>query len=911
MSTRQLKKVKAIPLVVALVLGGLLPSTYAEAADFINGGFETGDTSGWSIYGGLWQGSTPSLAPLDPFSSAWSLNSSNASVTVVNSTTTDTYITQYNAANNTNITPVFDGSNAVRVNNNANNFSVSVIRQSVTNYSASTIYVAWLAVLQGSHGPTDSDHFVIKVHDDTTNTDVASISYSSATTASFFTNLNGVYVSGWRADGINVTAGHDYTLALLASDCNAGGHWGYVYLDYMGANAPQGLTVNVAAPTAHDIVGSNELAANLGTTLNPRFDGGTLVLDGTSLGSTYTFTITSNNGTVDVSGNTATIDTVIANDSSAAGSLRVTNSGSGGVLTLTAINTYTGTTTIDSGATLALTGSGSIAASSGVIANGTFDISGTTTGTSIQALTGSGSVILGSKTLTITNALGIFSGVMSGTGGVNLTNGTQTLNGVNTYTGDTTINGGTLIVGDASNQSSAAIVSSTTVSSGGTLAGYGTVGATGTTLTNSGTVSPGNNSIATLSVGGAYVQNSGGNLLLGLTPTTNDLLAVAGTATLDGTLTVNGSSGTYTPTRYTLVTSSGRSGTFNTFSTDLSSYTTLGYFLSYDNNNVYLTLGPDYVNTTVSLNDNYEQIRSVFASESSALMNGLNYDCSLFGENNICLNLGGRISYVYNKLDGFDGHSPMTTSALLIGAYRVDPTLRVGAWVDQDLHTQGGNVKVSNSNPMFGIFGVYYPSGNNTEWQVKLAASYVDKNIDITRKQLLNTEPGHGKTSYQGVAALAELAYGFDRVVPDSVVSPFIGFKNVNGSMGAYAESASASVQVPVTYAKYSQWATMAYGGLKFDGNLDPKVKYSASVGVDTDIKHNDPSYSGTSNIYGLSSFNLAPSTAARHTRSFATLGFSYMLEKNESVYLGGSYRQDQFKGISSLSGMLIYTVGL
>ena len=55
-------------------------------------------------------------------------------------------------------------------------------------------------------------------------------------------------------------------------------------------------------------------------------------------------------------------------------------------------------------ATLALTGTGSIATSSEMLANGKFDISATTAGASIVTLSGSGSVALGSKFLTLTAA---------------------------------------------------------------------------------------------------------------------------------------------------------------------------------------------------------------------------------------------------------------------------------------------------------------------------------------------------------------------------------------------------------------------------------------------------------------------------------------------------------------------------
>ena len=68
-----------------------------------------------------------------------------------------------------------------------------------------------------------------------------------------------------------------------------------------------------------------------------------------------------------------------------------------GSLNDSGVSTYTGSTTIDSAGVLALSGAGSISNSSNVIVNGIFDISGTTAGTSITSITGSGGVGLGAR----------------------------------------------------------------------------------------------------------------------------------------------------------------------------------------------------------------------------------------------------------------------------------------------------------------------------------------------------------------------------------------------------------------------------------------------------------------------------------------------------------------------------------
>ena len=114
----------------------------------------------------------------------------------------------------------------------------------------------------------------------------------------------------------------------------------------------------------------------------------------------------------------------------------------GGTQTLGGINQYTGATLIEEGAGLALAGSGSIAVSSGVVANGSFDIARATNGAEISTLSGSGAVLLGGKTLTLTNASGNFAGSIQGSGGLVIAGGHEVLSGANTYSGDTVVEQG-------------------------------------------------------------------------------------------------------------------------------------------------------------------------------------------------------------------------------------------------------------------------------------------------------------------------------------------------------------------------------------------------------------------------------------------------------------------------------------
>ncbi len=123
-----------------------------------------------------------------------------------------------------------------------------------------------------------------------------------------------------------------------------------------------------------------------------------------------------------------------------------------GTLTLTGVNTYTGTTRVSDTGVLQLGTPGAIADDSAVVvdANATFDLNDFDE--TIASLSGAGMVTLGTGTLTTggDDSDSTFSGIISGTGGLTKEGmGTFTLSGLNTYSGPTAINAGTLQVGVA------------------------------------------------------------------------------------------------------------------------------------------------------------------------------------------------------------------------------------------------------------------------------------------------------------------------------------------------------------------------------------------------------------------------------------------------------------------------------
>jgi outer membrane autotransporter protein len=260
-----------------------------------------------------------------------------------------------------------------------------------------------------------------------------------------------------------------------------------------------------------------------------------------------------------------------------------TISGSGGLvkvgegtLTLSGNNSYTGGTLLNEG-TLAV-------GSSRALGTGTLTLAdGTTLQAAADGLALANAVrLLGDTTVDTQSNTLTLSGPISGAGGLDkIGSGTLTLTGASTYTGDTNVNEGVLNV-------SGSLVSAVSVNQGGTLTGTGTIG--GLSVGSGGIVAPGN-SIGTLRVAGDVSFDDGSIYRVKANAAGKSaMISATGAASIDGgTVQVLAQSGTYArQTRYTILTASGGvDGQFTDVTSNLAFLTPL---LSYDPNNVFLTL---------------------------------------------------------------------------------------------------------------------------------------------------------------------------------------------------------------------------------------------------------------------------------------------------------------------------------
>jgi hypothetical protein len=236
---------------LAFGLAALVVASATHAAGFVNGGFEDGNTNGWTVGGGSRNG--VDIAQLNP--SAYLPGGSLYNATIAN---THSAVVSPGAdpspgfgALMPNI--VYGGNSAFRLEDRTTGGYVSVISQTVTNYTDSDIFFTWLAVLEnGGHSAEQSAVMIIELRDLTANNVLISRVYNAVgggggVDSRFATFGNFYYTPQWQIEQLSIDAslsGHDFRLTVLASDCAPTGHEGYLYLDGFGAvNPPPGGTV--------------------------------------------------------------------------------------------------------------------------------------------------------------------------------------------------------------------------------------------------------------------------------------------------------------------------------------------------------------------------------------------------------------------------------------------------------------------------------------------------------------------------------------------------------------------------------------------------------------------------------------------------------------------------------------------
>jgi outer membrane autotransporter protein len=367
------------------------------------------------------------------------------------------------------------------------------------------------------------------------------------------------YTGGTTINGGAIAVSADTNLGSAAGGLTFGGGTLQTTASFATARTTTlnagGGTFNTAAATTLTHTGAiggtgGLIKTGTGTLVllgNNNYSGGTTVSGGILQGNTQSLQgniLNNANVTFDQAGGG-----IYSGNMSGTGSLTKTGPGT---LTLSGNNSYSGGTTV--------------AAGGGILQGTTSSLQGN---------------ILNNATLSFNQAgSGTYGGVISGSGGVGIQGGgIVTFTGANTYSGATTVSASTLVVNGS-------VAGNVILNNGGILGGSGSVGGL---ASSGGTIAPGN-SIGTLTVNGNFSQSGGTYVVEANAQGQSDRVNVSGTATINGaTVQVVAAPGNYgTSTTYTILNAAG--GVTGTYAGVSSNFAFLTPSLSYNANNVFLTL---------------------------------------------------------------------------------------------------------------------------------------------------------------------------------------------------------------------------------------------------------------------------------------------------------------------------------
>ena len=248
------------PMLKAALSTALLALSLPASAIFTNGGFETGDFTGWTSGSGLNNG----LQGLQPYTSA--------SISYIPGGTFRGAVVSagpdlYGAP----ITLPYAGTRTARVNNSATGGYLNFISQSDAVTEAdrdpadSRLHIRfnYAVVLDDpSHSANQQPFFFLRVRNVTKNTTLyEDFSFAGQTGTQFVsvpspTGGSNPKFLDWKAADVvvpNADLGDTIEVYLMASDCSPTGHAGYAYLDGFGSRVvPPGATVATPVPTLNE-----------------------------------------------------------------------------------------------------------------------------------------------------------------------------------------------------------------------------------------------------------------------------------------------------------------------------------------------------------------------------------------------------------------------------------------------------------------------------------------------------------------------------------------------------------------------------------------------------------------------------------------------------------------------------------
>lgn len=311
-----------------------------------------------------------------------------------------------------------------------------------------------------------------------------------------------------------------------------------------------------------------------------------------------------------------------------------------------------------------------------------------------------------------------------------------------------------------------------------------------------------------------------------------------------------------------------------------------------------LPSGPTAADTQESLKQSASALRPVFNQQSALINNSLNYDCTVFAANGVCVSAGGRFATT-NSITGEQ------MSTLLVASYKTTKNTRIGGFIDQNGSSSSFDGASLDKSPMYGVFGVWNENPDLMGYEVRIATNWADQNITQTRNVVGTSEAGTGSASLKSQAYSVVVSYAMPVTDSTWIASPYAGIRKTKITRSAYTESSA--VTTPLTYSDLSQDVTTALAGVRMNKKYNDDLYVTASVGVEQSIGSNISTLDAIG-VTGLTPTDFSANYAK--TRPVASAGVSYAVAKDQRINFSVHYRKEAFQSAGSTTGLLMYQVG-
>jgi len=309
---------------------------------------------------------------------------------------------------------------------------------------------------------------------------------------------------------------------------------------------------------------------------------------------------------------------------------------------------------------------------------------------------------------------------------------------------------------------------------------------------------------------------------------------------------------------------------------------------------------PSGQDTWYSMMNNAIALKQAFNLQSAKIAQGLNFDCTVFDQQNTC------VSFIGTRADGqgFDAN----VGALIL-AYQPTQQIRFGGYVDQSFGSSStGGLTMKRGNPGYGAFGIWSESNDGTGFQLRFAMNTDKIDVETRRDALGSSEPGFGKSDIRSHGFLLEVSQGL-ALSADWIARPYVGLRKTTNIRDGYTEEASTSVSSPLSYQRVKQNTETLITGLTFGHRFSANTSISLTGGVEHDLHHRIDDYQATNQAIGtVNTINL--DTNKRLTRPMASFSVTHMIDKIQRIGVMFLHRREAFESATTSSAFVQYSLG-